>query len=87
MNDVPVQVRISLLALDAVDGVGKGEDNILVRLLLLRLGFEDVVESGNVGSGWDGGAQTERTMETEEGGEGNIWKMVSVGSSRLRYWI
>lgn len=66
MNDLPAQVRISLFALDAVDSVGKGEDDVLIRLLLLRLGLEDVVEGRNVGSGWDGGAQTERTVETEE---------------------
>lgn len=66
LNDVPVQIRISLLALEAVDGVGKGEDDILVRLLLLRLGLEDVVKGRHVCSGWDGGAQAEGTVETEE---------------------
>jgi hypothetical protein len=34
--------------------------------LLLGLWFKKVVEGGNVGSGWDGGAQAEGTMETEE---------------------
>jgi hypothetical protein len=56
LNDVPVQVRVSLFTLDAVDGVGKGKDDILICLLLLGLGLEDVVEGGYVGSGRDGGA-------------------------------
>jgi hypothetical protein len=72
LNDVPVQVRVSLFALDAVDGVGKGEDDVLVGLLLLGLGLEDVVESSYVGIGWDGGAQAEWTVETEERGQGDI---------------
>jgi hypothetical protein len=72
LNNVPVQVRVSLFTLDAVDGVGKGKDDILICLLLLRLGLEDVVEGGNVGSGWDGGTQAERTVETEERRQGDI---------------
>lgn len=56
LNNVPTQIRISLFALDTVDCVGEGEDDVLVCLLLLRLGFKEVVEGGHVGSGWDGGA-------------------------------
>lgn len=66
LNDVPAQVRISLVALETVDGVGKSENDVLVCPLLLRLGLEDVVKGGHVGSGWDGGAQAEGTVETEE---------------------